>query len=296
MKKMLLTLCCFISIQSYATTWTVNVDDFQFSPATLNVTVGDVIHFVWVSGTHTTTSVSVPVGANSWNSPIDLSNHTFDVSVTTAGTYSYQCNFHAFLGMTATFTASGALPVTFSTFNIITKNNSPQLSWSTTAEINADYFSIRRSFDGKNFKEVGTLPANGTSSFVKQYSFTDDKLPSSVTYAYYELATIDKDGGVQLSPIKMYKNNLAVPRLIISLSPNPVGSMGHLTLQYNSDSRGIMKATLIDMQGKTILETTLSSEPGINNGHIHLMGLPPGIYTLHFVLNGMSESYRLVKD
>jgi len=293
---MLLTLCCFINIQSYATTWTVNVDDFQFSPATLNVTVGDVIHFVWVSGTHTTTSVSIPTGASSWNSPINAGTTSFDVSVTKAGTYSYQCNFHASFGMIASFTASGALPVTLSAFNIITKNNSPQLSWSTATEINADHFSIRRSFDGTNFKEVGTLPANGTSSSTKQYSFIDDKLPSSVTYAYYELATIDKDGQAELSPIKMYKNNLAVPRLIISLSPNPVSSMGHVTLQYNADSRGIMKATLIDMQGKIILETTLSSEPGINNGHIHLMGLTPGIYTLHFTLNGMSESYRLVKD
>src|SRR5664279_3266741 len=175
MKKMLLVLCCFTAIRSYATADTVRVDDFQFSPATLNVTVGDVIHFVWVSGTHTTTSVSVPPGANSWNSPIDVSNHTFDVSVTTAGTYSYQCNFHAFLGMTATFTASGALPVNLSAFSIITKNNSPQLSWSTATEINADHFSIRGSFDGKNFKEVGTLPANGTSSLAKQYSFTDDQ-------------------------------------------------------------------------------------------------------------------------
>ena len=296
MKKMLLVLCCFTAIRSYATTDTVRVDDFQFSPATLNVTVGDVIHFVWVSGTHTTTSVSIPVGASSWNSPIDVSNTSFDVSVTTAGTYSYQCNFHAFLGMTATFTASGTLPITLSAFNIITKNNIPQLSWSTATEVNADHFSIRRSFDGTNFKEVGTILASGTSSPTRQYSFTDNKLPSSVTYVYYELATIDKDGQVELSPIKMYKNNLAVPRLIISLSPNPVGSMGHVTLQYNSESRGIMKATLIDMQGKTILETTLSSEPGINNGHIHLMGLTPGIYTLHFTLNGMSESYRLVKD
>ena len=296
MKKMLLTLCCFITIHSYATTWTVNVDNFQFSPATLNITVGDIVHFVWVGGTHTTTSVSVPLGAASWNSPIDVSNTSFDVSVTTAGTYSYQCNFHAFLGMTATFTASGALPVTLSAFNISTKNNNPQLSWSTAIEINADHFSIRRSFDGINFKEVGTVPASGTSSLTRQYSFADNKLPSSVTYVYYDLATVDKDGVVQLSPIKMYKNSLAVPRLIISLSPNPVGSMGHVTLQYNSDSRGIMKATLVDMQGKTILETNLSSEPGINNGHIHLMGLTPGIYTLHFSLNGMSESYRLVKD
>ncbi len=296
MKKLLPALCCFIAIHSHATTWNVNVEDFQFSPATLNVTVGDVVHFVWVNGTHTTTSVSVPSGASTWSAPIDASDPFFDVSVTKAGTYSYHCNFHFTLGMTATFTASGALPVTLSAFSINTINKNPQLLWSTSTEINADHFSIRRSTDGINFKEIGTVAASGTSSLPKQYSFTDNKLPAAVTWLYYELATIDKDGAVELSPIKMYKNSQAVPGLIISLSPNPVGSMGHVTLQYNADSRGTMKATLIDMQGKIILETSLSSEPGINNGHIHLMGVAAGIYTLHFVLNGISESYRLVKN
>ncbi len=96
MKKLMLILFCFIFLQSKARTWNVNVQNNQFIPSTLNVVIGDVIHWVWIGGTHTTTSVDVPAGAISWNSPMDLTHTSFDYTVTQAGVYSYQCNFHSF--------------------------------------------------------------------------------------------------------------------------------------------------------------------------------------------------------
>ena len=111
----------------------------------------------------------------------------------------------------------------------------------------------------------------------------------------YALATVDKDGKTQLSPIKIYKNKNALPKLIISLSPNPISGMGHLMLQFNADKKGVMIAKLIDMQGKVVLKTELSAEQGVNNGHIHLGDVPAGIYTIYFSLDGISESYRVVK-
>ena len=63
MKKILLPLACLLCLKAAATTWPVNVSNFQFSSANLNVKVGDVIHWVWVSGFHTTSSVTVPSGA-----------------------------------------------------------------------------------------------------------------------------------------------------------------------------------------------------------------------------------------
>jgi plastocyanin len=90
MKKILLPLFCLMAIHSRATTWNVNVDDFQFSPATLNVVVGDIVHFIWVSGTHTTSSVAIPVGAGTWNAPINTTQTSFDYTVAKPDVYSYQ--------------------------------------------------------------------------------------------------------------------------------------------------------------------------------------------------------------
>ncbi len=95
----------FMSAQSFATIDTVTVQDHVFTPNTLpNVHIGDTIRWVWVNGTHTTTSTSVPTGAATWNNPINSGSTSFIYVPTVAGDYSYQCNFHFSMGMTGTFT------------------------------------------------------------------------------------------------------------------------------------------------------------------------------------------------
>ncbi|HWH63506.1 MAG TPA: plastocyanin/azurin family copper-binding protein [Ginsengibacter sp.] len=296
MKNFLSLLFTFIILHTNATTHNVSVQNFQFSPSTINVSVGDVIHFVWVAGTHTTTSTSVPAGADAWDAPIDATHTTFDYTVAQPGSYSYQCTFHASFGMVATIAATGVVPVTLSAFNITTQNDRPLLTWTTETENNADYFSIRKSIDGTDFHEIGKVSATGNSSVQKSYSFSDDKISLGVTYVYYALAIVDKDGKTQLSPIKVYKNKNAVPKLIMFLSPNPVSGMGHLMFQFNADKPGIMIAKLLNTQGKLILKEELSAVRGINNGHIHLGNVPAGIYTIYFTIDNINECYKIVKN
>lgn len=109
MKKQILMLGLLLSVMSsLATTHTVFVGQsgLTFSPNTLNVVVGDVVHFEWVSGSHTTTSVSIPVGAATWDNGITSTSTSYDYTVTVAGTYNYKCNPHGGSGMTGTFTAT----------------------------------------------------------------------------------------------------------------------------------------------------------------------------------------------
>lgn len=295
MKKLLLPLLCLFFLKSQATVWTVNVQNFQFTPANLNVKVGDVVHWVWVSGFHTTTSLSVPAGAASWDASLVTAGDVFDYTVTATGSYSYQCNNHP-LQMQGTFTATSVTPVILSAFNITAEGGSANLSWTTLTELNADHFSVRKSLDGSDFKEIAQIPAAGNSAIQKDYSFVDDKISSSIRYVYYALAIADKDGKTQLSPIKIFKNKTAKAKLIISLSPNPISGMGHLMLKFNSDKPGTMSAKLIDAQGKLVLQADLSAVTGVNNGHVHLGEISKGTYTFQFTLDGISESYRIIKN
>jgi plastocyanin len=110
---------------------TINQSGNTFSPnAITTVNVGDVIHFVWSSGTHTTTSVSVPAGAASWDSPLSSSVTSFDYTVTVAGAYGYHCSFHATMigGFSAT-AANSIEPVAniTSDFSVGIDNNSHTL-------------------------------------------------------------------------------------------------------------------------------------------------------------------------
>jgi len=88
----------------------VTVQNFTFQPATINAHVGDQIIWRFVNGMHTTTSTSVPVGARTWNAPIDSAHLQFRYRLRVAGTYQYQCNFHFGQGMVGTINVSAASP------------------------------------------------------------------------------------------------------------------------------------------------------------------------------------------
>lgn len=296
MKILLLFILGISFYDAKGVTWNVNVENFQFSPSSLNVSVGDVIHWIWVGGFHTTTSTaSIPAGAASWDAPITSGSTTFDYTVTTSGTYNYQCDIHG-SSMSGSFTASIVLPVILSSFTVTTKNDKPLLLWVTASEANADYFSIRKSINGTDFMEISKIPAAGNSSSQKKYFYSDEKISAANQFIYYSLATVDKNGEMQLSPIKIFRNKRARPKLILSLSPNPISDMGHLLISFNAGKNGTMVAKLTDAKGSVILITELSAVQGINKGHIHLGDVQKGVYILNFSLDGARESYRIVRD
>jgi plastocyanin len=101
-----------ISFQANATKWIVNVQNFSFSPSNLpGVAVGDTIKWVWINGSHTTTSTTIPGSAASWDEPITSSNTFYEYPVTAAGSYNYVCTPHAGMGMVGSFTAIVVTPV-----------------------------------------------------------------------------------------------------------------------------------------------------------------------------------------
>jgi plastocyanin len=297
MKKIYTLIAALLILKSsFATTHTVNVSNNQFSPATVNAVVGDVIKWVWIEGFHTTTSVTIPSGAATWSQQLDANGvTTFSYTVTKAGTYDYQCNFHASLGMVGTINVTGALPVVLSGFGVSPgKLNSALVAWSTASEQNTDHFEVMRSTDGSHFDKIASVPAKGNSSVNVNYSYTDNALPASYRYLYYSLSVVDKDGKKTLSQIKMFANVNGAPKLIVSLSPNPISRPGHLMLQFNAAKEGAMHVQLYNASGKLIKEADLSAVVGLNNGHFHVGDVPAGVYTVIFTMDNLKESYRVV--
>lgn len=295
MKKNLLLFLLLANFQAFSITHIVSVSNFQFSPANLNVVVGDVIRWQWVSGFHNSQSLTIPSGATSWlSSNLSGSGQFYQYTVAVAGNYQYFCNIHG-LGMAGSFTASPVVPVKLSAFTVTGRANRPFLSWTTQSETNADYFSIRRSLDGNSFTEISKVPAAGNSTTEKNYSFTDIGFSGSEKYVYYEIAVTDKDGKVQLSPIKLFKRTVTVSKIITSISPNPVSEAGHLLIRFNADATGVLIARITDMTGKMVLVSELSAAPGVNKGHIHLGDLGSGNYVVQFNLNGATETYKIRK-
>ena len=112
MKKFILPFLLSLTIIGFASAETVNVDvsDFAFTPADIVCSVGDTVVWTMVSGTHTTSSTSVPAGASTWDYTFTGVGDTYSYIIQVAGDYTYQCNFHPTL-MQGTIRAGYALPL-----------------------------------------------------------------------------------------------------------------------------------------------------------------------------------------
>lgn len=296
MKKITLALLCssFMFATLHATTHIIQVSNYQFSPSSVNAVVGDVITWNWVSGLHTTTSTSVPAGAATWDAPMTSTKKTYSYTVTVQGSYTFYCKFHA--DMIGGLTVTGAVPVKLSGFNISTgtAKNSVQINWTTASELNTSYFAVKKSTDGKMFNEIGRVEAKGNSTTLQQYSFTDVNIGSDNRFLYYSLEMVDKDGQKQNSEIKLFKNGVAVKKIITKMSPNPVTQPGHLIIQFNADKSAKMDVKIFDVSGKLVKRLDMQAETGLNNGHIHMGDFKAGTYNLVFILDGVKETHKVV--
>lgn len=290
----------FLFSAARATTVVITVTSNQFSPSNANVSVGDIISFHFSEGFHNATSVGdvIPNGAPNINSgAIATGVRTYNYIVSEPGSYHYYCEAHGSPsgGMAGMFTASGVVPVTLKLFEIITlADKNPLLSWKTLTEQNVAYFSVRSSIDGIHFSEIAKVPAKGNSNTEQVYSFKDDKLSPKYRYVYYELVTTDKNGKESYSAIKMFKTAFASRSLVVQLGPNPIKRPGQLMIQFNAENAGSMIVNVFDANGKRVLKTNMAAFPGLNNGHVHVCDLAPGVYTLQFNYEGLRETRRVV--
>ena len=78
-------------------THTVDVGDDFFSPVSVGIDLGDIVHFNWIGDGHSTTSDATS-GPDAWNSGVISIGSTFDVSIDNPGVHPYYCIPHGGTG------------------------------------------------------------------------------------------------------------------------------------------------------------------------------------------------------
>lgn len=279
-------LCSFSFL--YATTIVVRVSDFQFQPKTVNAKVGDTIRWRWISGSHTTTSVTIPANARAWDRAINTNMRNFRYRLRQAGTYQYKCTPHNSLGMTGTIIVSNALDAGLSDFTLSGDDLKTILNWKTNTSKDVAYFSVQRSTDGNNFMEIKRVFPSANNA----YSFIDNTAKGK--YIYYQVKMTDTKGSTELTGIRMYTRNITIDKIITSLSPNPISKPGHLLMQFNSDIEGFMRVQLFNQTGKLVQEEKMSAAKGVNNGHLHMGDLSAGTYYIVCTLGTRTEKHTVI--
>ncbi len=196
--------------------------------------------------------------------------------------------------VTLNFPGGGPLPVSLIDFKGLYKDNGEvELSWITTFEQNSDRFEVLRSFDGSDWIIAGKLPAAGTSSDKKSYSFIDD-VGRSVTKKdlYYQLRQLDKDGRSYLSKILVVRVYNTRSLKMVSVTPNPVKSDISVNVQLNEPSYVVMK--VLNTSGSEMMRKSSKAGAGANTFIVDgSSNLRPGMYLLEVTIN--SKERMIVK-
>ncbi len=136
---------------------------------------------------------------------------------------------------------SPALPVNLTSFKAQTVSKGIELTWTTSQELQNKGFEVLRSEDGRQFRKIGWVDGQGTSSLPHQYNFTDASPLAGKNF--YRLRQMDIDGNASLSGIAAASITNTVS---LSLSPNPVDH----TLYIEYDVKNTASLKILDLQGR----------------------------------------------
>jgi hypothetical protein len=168
------------------------------------------------------------------------------------------------------------LPVKFIDFTATTDNTNQQviLNWSTTSEVNNNYFTVERSSDGIQFVPVKELPSKGNSSKVQSYSVADEK--PLVGNSYYRIKQTDYNNNFTYSTILAI--NLSVSDISFGIFPNPSNGES-ITLEIKTVEKEVL-VVVYDMIGNELFSKNATME---NTGNTYLdpsNKLLPGNYII----------------
>ncbi|KQS27643.1 hypothetical protein ASG33_14480 [Dyadobacter sp. Leaf189] len=184
--------------------------------------------------------------------------------------------------------ADVSLPVTLVSFTVRKgENANAELQWSTTSEVNSDYFEVQHSLLGKAWTKLAIVKSHGESTAFMSYSFSDLSVRSGDNL--YRLKMVDKDGTFAYSSIRSL--NVESGSKIV-LYPNP--AISSLTL-LTADIGHIQGVQFFNTAGKLVLDRT-HSEVADTTSEFNINHLPNGLYIVKVSFeNGKTENARIIK-
>ncbi len=163
------------------------------------------------------------------------------------------------------------LPVELVSFEAqVNSRGNVVVNWTTSSEINNDYFTVERSVNGRNWEVVGVKKGAGSSQQLNNYSMID--YDSYFGVSYYRLIQTDFNGVRKLYKIvSVDNNNLSND---FTIYPNP--AVIHLYVQ--GDKISIESISLYSALGENLASFVDFTSINKRKVMIDVSNLPNGIY------------------
>jgi len=224
------------------------------------------------------------IAAPSSNTTIETINGTGG-----CGNNSSPCNSQASPGQGSSGSgviggSTGPLPVELLSFKAQYNNDEAVVvRWSTSSEINNDYFTILRAEDAENWSAIGNIDGAGNSSRDLNYEFLDQNPLQG--YSYYRLQQTDFNGDISLSSIDVVFIQNNEEGLLVY--PNPTSSKLYVDINHSPQ----LKVKLINYQGQIIYP-----HYNFENGKmvIDVHELNSGIYIFHLEDSNIIQHQKVI--
>ena len=190
----------------------------------------------------------------------------------------------------AEFSEVSTLPVELLYFDGKRIGNHVLLEWETLSEINNDYFIIEKSADGEYWEELTKVDGQGNTTQPTYYTQIDVYGCDEV--CYYRLIQVDFGGERAAPKLILINESQPKPNLAISISPNPMKQMVHIT--FVAPEEGLFSLSISNQTGKLISTAKIIGDKGNNRFSYDSSSLSSGSYYFIIEDNKGNRTQQLV--
>jgi hypothetical protein len=185
------------------------------------------------------------------------------------------------------------LPIELTNFTVKLAQHTAAIKWTTSSEINNDYFTIERSRNGVDFTplmNVSSQAANGNSTSALYYSAKDAMPYNGISY--YRLKQTDLDGKFSYSKVVAIDNALNES---LTVYPNPAKNEVRILVPGITTSTST-RLQVVDVTGKVLMEKTQTIGEDTNEIRLSLSDLGNGVYFISLKTATQNFNQRIIKQ
>ena len=186
---------------------------------------------------------------------------------------------------------STALDVTWENMSVSAQEEDAIIHWSTSEEVNNDYFEVERSIDGDAWQVAGRVDPDVVHENGNSYQLMDLGAKSIANQLYYRVRQVDMDGKSSYSPTRQLA--FTVERSgQIRFGPVPV--VDHTMIEVTLVNMQSVDMVILDLQGRELRSWREEGITGINRWSVgeKILSLPHGTYLIQVKGADFQESVK----
>jgi hypothetical protein len=192
----------------------------------------------------------------------------------------------------ADFCAGIALSIELVDFWGVSVGSNNELYWSTSSEIDNDYFEISYSTEGYNFEVLTNVNGSGNSSQLLNYRFIHTN--PKIGVGYYKIKQVDYNGESEEFPIISINNNIInTPYIFTDVYPNPSSNIFYFNYTGKLFNQPIT-IRLMNSVGSVLLDGVIEKFNDSQSIPFKLMGISKGYYVIEIIQGEHRETKKIM--